>query len=89
MTETQNCKLLYFAWVREKMGRSSEDIALPSSVVTVSDLLSWLKAKGGEYSSAFENEKVIRVALDQAHAGLDTKIGKTREIALFPPVTGG
>jgi len=89
MTDTQKCKLLYFAWVREKMGRASEDIELPASIVTVRDLLSWLKSKGGEYSNAFENECVIRVALDQAHASFETKIGQAREIALFPPVTGG
>lgn len=88
-TAIKNCKLLYFAWVREKMGRPGEDIEIPPTVVTVADLLNWLKSKGGEYAHALKNEQVIRVALDQVHATPETKLGHTREIALFPPVTGG
>ncbi len=86
---SRNCKILYFAWVREKMGRGSEEIEIPSSVLTVGDLIFFLKSKGGEYALALENESVIRVALDQAHASRETKLGQPREIALFPPVTGG
>ena len=86
---TQTCKLLYFAWVREKMGRASEDVHVPLSVETVADLISWLKSKGDEHAHAFENEKIIRVALDQVHATPETKLNNAREIAFFPPVTGG
>lgn len=86
---SQTCKFLYFAWVREKIGRAGEELVVPGSVVTVGDLISWLKSKGSEYERAFENERVIRVALDQVHAQLETPLGNVREIAVFPPVTGG
>jgi molybdopterin synthase sulfur carrier subunit len=82
-------RLVYFAWVRERIGKGEEDLALPSSVVTVFDLLSHLKTLGEEYEMALQYPDVIRVALDQEHVEHDEPIGGAREIGIFPPMTGG
>lgn len=82
-------KLLYFAWVREKTGLGEETVELPGDVKTVSDLIGWLRSRGPEYVSAFEQSDVIRTALDQTHVAQDAVIADAREIAFFPPVTGG
>jgi molybdopterin synthase sulfur carrier subunit len=82
-------KLVYFAWVRERIGLSEETVDLPPAVVTVSDLLAWLKSRGEGYEAALLHPKAIRVAIDQEHADHDERIGSPREIALFPPMTGG
>lgn len=81
--------MVYFAWVRERIGKGEEDISPPDGLSTVQDLLDWLHAKGGGYAHALEDVSRIRVAIDQEHAGLADPIGTAREIALFPPVTGG
>jgi len=82
-------KLLYFAWVRERIGKSEEEIVLPDNVSTVGDLLNHLKERGEEYRNALEHSDVIRVALDHHHSQHDAAIGGASEIALFPPMTGG
>jgi len=82
-------KILYFAWVRERIGRSSEEIDLPADVVTVSDLIDHLIGRGEAYAHAFENRTVIRAALDQVHVKPDAPIAGAGEIAFFPPMTGG
>lgn len=82
-------KLVYFAWVRERIGHAEEEITLPGDVETVGDLLAWLKRRGEGYEAALVHPEVIRVAIDQEHAGHDKAIGSAREIALFPPMTGG
>jgi molybdopterin synthase sulfur carrier subunit len=82
-------KLVYFAWVRERVGKAEEEIALPDSVSTVTDLVRWLAARGEEYAHAFENPKVIRAAIDKRHVPPDARIDGAREIAFFPPMTGG
>ena len=82
-------KLLYFAWVRERVGKPQEDVELPASVATVGDLMVWLAKRGDEYAHAFENPKIIRAAIDRAHVRPDTTIAGAREIAFFPPMTGG
>ena len=82
-------KLVYFAWVRERIGIDGEEIALPSSVETIADLLQHLKTRGDNYQFALDNDEVIRVALDQQHRHHDDRIGDAKEIALFPPMTGG
>jgi sulfur-carrier protein len=79
----------YFAWVREKIGRSEERLQVPDAVETIADLLVWLKARGPEYESAFSNAAVIRAAIDQTHVQSDAKISGARDVAFFPPVTGG
>jgi sulfur-carrier protein len=82
-------KILYFAWVRERIGKPEEELELPASVSTVGDLMSWLAGRGEEYAYAFENPKVIRAALDRTHVRPDAAIAGAREIAFFPPMTGG
>ena len=82
-------KLLYFAWVREKIGRGEEVLELPAHVVTVTDLVSFLKERGAEYGAAFTNDAAVRVAINQQHVDSAAAIGGAREIAFFPPVTGG
>jgi molybdopterin synthase sulfur carrier subunit len=82
-------KLLYFAWVRERIGKPDEVVEPPASVRTVADLVAWLVQRGDEYAYAFENPKVIRAAIDRSHARPDTTLMGAREIAFFPPMTGG
>jgi molybdopterin synthase sulfur carrier subunit len=82
-------KLIYFAWVRERIGKPEEDVDLPSGIETVADLLRWLKSRGEEYQNALQYPDVIRVAINQEHVGHREKIAGAREIALFPPMTGG
>ena len=82
-------KLRYFAWVRERVGKTDEDLDLPAGIRTVADLRRWLAQRGEEYSYAFENPKVIRAAIDRVHVRPETEIGAAREIAFFPPMTGG
>jgi molybdopterin synthase sulfur carrier subunit len=81
--------LRYFAWVREKAGLAEENVDLPLEAATVADVIRWLKTRGPEYASAFERAEVIRAAIDQTHVKHDAAIGGAREIAFFPPVTGG
>ena len=82
-------KIRYFAWVRERVGRGEEDIAFPEHVTTVADVVAFLKTQGPEYETAFENEKIVRAALDRVHVKPDTALADAREIAFFPPMTGG
>ena len=82
-------KLRYFAWVRERIGKPEEDIELPATVATIGDLMTFLAQRGEEYAYAFENPRVIRVAVDRTHVRADRAIAGAREIAFFPPMTGG
>jgi molybdopterin synthase sulfur carrier subunit len=82
-------KALYFAWVRERTGKAEEEIAPPAEVITIADLMTWLSGRGEEYAYAFENPKVIRAAIDRKHVPPHTPIAGAREIAFFPPMTGG
>jgi sulfur-carrier protein len=82
-------KLVYFAWVRERIGKGEEVIELDPAIVTVSDLLAHLKTRGEEYEAALEYENVIRVAINQEHVDHDAPVKGAAEIALFPPMTGG
>ena len=82
-------KLVYFAWVRERIGLEEESVELPASVNTVADLLNWQKSRGEEYEAAFAEADTIRVALDQFHAEHSDPVGQADEIAFFPPMTGG
>ena len=78
--------LLYFAWVRERMGKDGETIPLPDEVTTVADLLTWLTRRG---DAVFAETDRLRVAVNQVFASLDTPIAAGDEVAIFPPVTGG
>lgn len=82
-------EVLYFAWVRERIGRGSETRDIPAGIETARDLIDWLKGEGEEYAHAFEKPETIRIAIDQAHADHYAKIADAREVAFFPPVTGG
>jgi molybdopterin synthase sulfur carrier subunit len=82
-------KLLYFAWLRERVGKPEEEIEVPAGVATVGELMAWLSRRGEDYAHAFENPKVIRAAIDHAHVKAESTIAGAREIALFPPMTGG
>jgi len=82
-------KVKYFAWVRERIGKSEETIEPPASVQTVGELISWLAGRGEAYAHAFERPLVIRAAIDHIHAKPEAAIAGAREIALFPPMTGG
>jgi molybdopterin synthase sulfur carrier subunit len=82
-------KLIYFAWVRERVGKTDEDVVLPEGIATVVDLVRWLKTRGEEYAYAFENEAVVRAAINHVHVKPDATIEGAREIAFFPPMTGG
>ncbi|MBZ9679942.1 MULTISPECIES: molybdopterin converting factor subunit 1 [unclassified Mesorhizobium] len=82
-------RLIYFAWVRERIGMPEEDVELPAGIETVADLLRWLRSRGEGYEHALQYPDVIRVAIDQEHVDHREKILGAREIALFPPMTGG
>ena len=87
--ETRTLTLRYFAWVREKIGRAEETVSVPASLTSVAELVGWLKLQGPEYADVFARDGVIRVALDQSHVKATAPIGGAREVAFFPPVTGG
>ena len=82
-------KVKYFAWVRERIGKPDETIALPADVLTIADLMRWMSTRGDTYAHAFQNPAIIRAAIDQHHAAHDAPIAQAREIAFFPPMTGG
>ncbi|MBR1193718.1 molybdopterin converting factor subunit 1 [Bradyrhizobium sp. AUGA SZCCT0240] len=82
-------KVKYFAWVRERIGISEEMVEPPAAVRTVDDLIGWLSQRGETYAYAFEKPKVIRAAIDHTHVKPDAMISGAREIAFFPPMTGG
>jgi molybdopterin synthase sulfur carrier subunit len=82
-------KLLYFAWVRQKIGKAEEEIALPAGVSDVNGLIAYLTGRGENYANAFASLQSIRCAVNQEHKGFDAAIADGDEIAFFPPVTGG
>jgi sulfur-carrier protein len=82
-------RLLYFAWVRERVGKAEERIDPPAGIATIGELMAWLAQRGEQYAYAFENAKVIRAAIDHRHVQSDAAIAGAREIAFFPPMTGG
>ena len=82
-------KILYFAWLRERVGKPEEEIEAPVGVASVGELITWLAARGEEYAYAFENPRVVRAAIDRTHVKAEAPIAGAREIAFFPPMTGG
>ena len=81
--------VLYFAWVRQKIGRSEETVEHTAEMRTVGDLANVLRARGGGYAEAFADLSRLRAAVNQVHASPDATIAPGDEIAFFPPVTGG
>ena len=82
-------KILYFSWLKEKIGLNSQEIIKPNNVETVDDLIAFLKEKSEKHKNAFSDLNSIKVAVNQEFADLETKIKEQDEIAFFPPVTGG
>ena len=82
-------KVRYFAWVRERVGHAEEEIDLPPDVTSVADLIGWLARRDEGYAAAFAEPTVIRAAIDQEHVEHDAALTGGREIAFFPPMTGG
>ena len=81
--------LLYFAWVRERIGAGDERLDVPSGIVTVADLLLWLAARSPGHAAALADRSAIRIAIDQDFVSDDALLAGASEIAIFPPVTGG
>lgn len=82
-------RLVYFAWVREKIGKDEEHLDLPDMVKTGVDLIAYLTTLGEEYAEALQFPNAIRLAINMEHAEHDEPIAGAREIGLFPPMTGG
>ena len=82
-------KVLYFAWLRQKIGVGEEEVLPPPAVNTVAALVAWLKVKSPAHAAAFANMKAVRVAINQEFADWNAAIAEGDEIAFFPPVTGG
>ncbi len=82
-------KALYFAWVRERVGKAEEELDPPATVMTVGDLIAWLSRRGERYAHAFDKPLAVRAALDRVHARNDAPIAGAKEVAFFPPMTGG
>jgi molybdopterin synthase sulfur carrier subunit len=81
--------ILYFAWLRERIGTGEERVDVPDAVATVADLIRWLAERHGGAGSALHDTTRLRAALDGCHVGLDAALAGAREVSLFPPVTGG
>ncbi len=82
-------ELLYFAWVRERIGTGAEQRDPPATVRTVADLIGWLATLSPGHAAAFAEPERLRAAVDQKFVPIDAPIGDAREVAIFPPVTGG
>ena len=82
-------KLLYFAWLKQKIGTGEEEIALPEGVATLGALVDWLKGRGPGYGEALADLSAVRFAVNQDFAALDHPLAASAEVAFFPPVTGG
>ncbi len=81
--------VLYFAWVKEKVGMSEETVSPPPEVATVADLMTWLSERSPGHKAAFSDRRTIKAAVDQVHSPRGTSVAGAREVAFFPPVTGG
>jgi len=81
--------LLYFAWVRESIGTGAESVDPPEAVVNVADLICWLSQHSPGHAAAFADPARLRAAIDQRFVPLDAELGNAKEVAIFPPVTGG
>ena len=80
-------RLLYFAWLRQKIGKSEETLDLPPH--SIADLIAHLKTRGPGYAAAFADEARLRAAINQDYAAFDAMVAADDEVAFFPPVTGG
>lgn len=82
-------KILYFAWIRQRIGKSADELSVPEEVATVSDLIDWLQSRGAGYAAAFADRDALRMAVNQEHVDAAHPVSNGDEVAFFPPVTGG
>ena len=82
-------QVLYFGWVKSRIGIGKEELSPPPEVTNVAALIEWLKSRGGGYADAFEDSTALRVAVNQEIAPMDAAIADGDEVAVFPPMTGG
>tara|TARA_B100000686_G_scaffold275559_1_gene294156 strand:- start:1931 stop:2182 length:252 start_codon:yes stop_codon:yes gene_type:complete len=82
-------KLLYFGWVRTKIGRDRENLNIPMAINDVAALIEWLKTRGDSYAHALEDASLIRVAVNHEIGTMKQTVTNDDEVALFPPMTGG
>ena len=82
-------KVLYFAWLRERLNRASDEITPPSEIVTLNDLVAWLRARDEALDLAMENPTIFKLSINARIVPGDTPIAGAREIAILPPMTGG
>ena len=82
-------KILYFAWLRQRIGTGEETVDLPDGVVTAEGLVDWLRGRGPGYEEAFRDTSAIKLAINQEFADLTAAVAENDEVAFFPPVTGG
>ena len=82
-------KILYFAWLRERLNKGEEEVSPPPEVATVADLISWLAARDEATGLAMANPKIIRAAVDAKIVPATSSIAGAQVVALFPPMTGG
>ncbi len=81
--------ILYFAWVRERVGAGEERVALPDGVADLAGLVAWLRSRSPGHEAAFAQPALVRAAVNQVFAKPDTRVAAGDEVAFFPPVTGG
>ena len=82
-------KILYFAWLRQRIGTDTEEFVLPNEIETVEDLINWLITRGSGYADAFAKHEIIRAAVNLEYVSFDHSLDDEDEVAFFPPVTGG
>ena len=79
----------YFSWIKEHIGKSEEQITIPSYITNVDQLINYLNEKETKYNLLFEKKELIKIAVNKTYSSFDTKVSNNDEIAFFPPVTGG
>ena len=79
----------YFSWIKEHIGKSEEQITIPSDIINVDQLINYLNERDTKYNLLFEKKELIKIAVNKTYSSFDTKVSNRDEIALFPPVTGG
>lgn len=82
-------KILYFAWLRQRIGTGEEDVSPPESVTNAGELMDWLVTQGDGYAQAFKDASAVKIAVNQTFGNRETPVTRSDEVAFFPPVTGG
>ena len=79
----------YFSWIKEHIGKSEEQLTIPSDIINVDQLINYLNERDTKYNLLFEKKELIKIAVNKTYSSFDTKVSNSDEIAFFPPVTGG